>query len=168
MSQGEVTIETNTQAGVLGDGALHAGKGNMAMIRRALRDDWPIPPDLRKTLVAQMGKILESADSDRDCIAAAKVLVAADSLNAKREATDLAAEKTADPSVQVNVGVSVQSALQSLDGKEPEYQEWRRERALRSLVGPALVGCNGYKEQILSAAPSTDAQPGGDADNTGS
>lgn len=152
-------------AGVLGDGALRAGKGNMALVRRALREDWPISPELRRKLVDQMGMIVESPESPRDCIAAAKVLVAADSLNAKREATDLAAEKGSEPQTVVNVGVSVQQSLQAMDAREQEYVEWRNERALRQRVDPALVGCNGFTEQILGSSPSADAQSNGNENN---
>lgn len=161
MSDGSTIIES------IGGEGERVSRTNVNMIRRAIRNDWPITPELREKVVTQMARIVDNGDYDRDRIAASKVLMAADSINAKRESMDLAAEKTVDPSVQVNVGVSIQSALQSIDGKEPEYQEWRREQALRSLVGPALVGCNGYTEQILGAPSSTDSQSVGDADNSG-
>lgn len=97
--------EPDEPKGVLGDGALRPGKYNMALVRRAIREDWPIPNDLRKALVEQMGAVLTSEirvvyaqDEDereeiidsavRNKIAAAKVLVAADAVNAKREAMD--------------------------------------------------------------------------------
>lgn len=97
--------EPDEPKGVLGDGALRPGKYNMALVRRAIREDWPIPSDLRKALVEQMGAVLTSQievvyamDSEdreeivdsavRNKIAAAKVLIAADAVNAKREAMD--------------------------------------------------------------------------------
>lgn len=69
----------------LGDGETHAGKANMRLIRRAIKNRWPIPEELRAKVVEQMGLIVEMGDSDRDKVAAAKVLVAADSLNLKSE-----------------------------------------------------------------------------------
>ena len=97
--------EPDEPLGVLGDGALHPGKYNMALVRRAIREDWPIPADVRKKLVDQMAAVVtseiivvytddgedreEAIDSAiRNKIAAAKVLVAADMVNAKREAMD--------------------------------------------------------------------------------
>jgi hypothetical protein len=97
--------EPDEPQGVLGDGALRPGKYNMALVRRAIREDWPIPNDLRRALVEQMGAVLTSQievvyamdEEDREevidsavrnKIAAAKVLIAADSVNAKREAMD--------------------------------------------------------------------------------
>ncbi len=72
------------------------------------------------------------------------------------------AGKDANP---VNVNVTVQNELQAVLGAEPEYLEWRREQSLRRAVGPALVGRNGFSEQILGPAPSSDSQSRGDAND---
>lgn len=123
--------------GVLGDGALQPGKGNMALVRRAIREDWPIPPELRAKLVAQMGKVLEKSEDERNQVAAAKVLVAADAINAKREGADAAAEK-GDSGTQVNVQVNIADMRQQMLA-DPEYIELQRRKAL----GQAGVSKNG-------------------------
>ena len=71
--------------GVLGDGALHAGKYNMALVRRAIKKQWPIDRKRRQAIVDQMALIVDQGEEARDKIAAAKVLVSADAVNAKRE-----------------------------------------------------------------------------------
>lgn len=74
-------------AGVLGDGALHPGKYNMALMRRAIKGKWPITKEIRQKVIDQMVLVVDCAESDRDKIGAAKVIVSADGMNAKREAT---------------------------------------------------------------------------------
>lgn len=110
--------------GVLGDGAMRPGKYNMALVRRAIREDWPIPPDIRKAIVEQMAAVVTSeirivyTDKDEDIedavdaavrnkIAAAKVLVAADSVNAKREAMDQKDEHILFPKVVLTQSLDV-------------------------------------------------------------
>lgn len=73
------------QTGVLGDGELRAGKGNMRLVQRAIRNGWPIPDKMKAMVVRQMGMIVRDAESARDKTAAARVLVAADSVNVRRE-----------------------------------------------------------------------------------
>jgi hypothetical protein len=94
-------------AGVLGDGALHAGKYNMALARRAIREDWPIPSDLRAMLIRQMGRIVKGNPDARNKIAAAKVLVAADAVNQRREAMDQADEHKRLPSLNLHAHMEV-------------------------------------------------------------
>lgn len=105
-------------AGVLGDGELRAGKHNMALVRRAINEGWPIPEDVRQRLIEQMAKIIDAKKSQmRNRISAAKVLVAADAINAKREATDAATERAG---MNVNVNVGVQAAFKVYAGFDPE------------------------------------------------
>ncbi len=104
-------------AGVLGDGAEHAGKYNMALARRAISNGWPISPEVRQLVVEQMALIVECSPKARNQMAAAKVLIAADALNARREATaevliaadalNARREATAEAPVQPS-GVNVQ------------------------------------------------------------
>ncbi len=72
----------------LGDGDLHAGRYNMALLRRAIRSDWPIPEEARSIVAEQMTKIVKSSRKIRDKVAAAKVLVDADKVNVSRESLD--------------------------------------------------------------------------------
>lgn len=78
--------------GVLGDGGEHAGRYNMALVRRAIRNDWPIPDELRKLVTAQMGVVLQDDKiSRRAKIAASKVILTADQVNVRREVIDVQA-----------------------------------------------------------------------------
>lgn len=101
--QGNPQQAPNTQ-GVLGDGALQAGKYNMAIARRAIRNDWPISEEVRKLVADQMASIIGNGRTERDRIAAAKVLVAADSVNQRREAMDQADEHHQDGDLVVHQG----------------------------------------------------------------
>lgn len=100
-SDGEDELEEKP-AGVLGDGALHPGKYNMALVRRAIRNDYPISPEIRKALVEQMHLVMECSDDQRNQIGAAKVLIFADAINAKREAMDQADELKKSPTIHLH------------------------------------------------------------------
>ncbi len=49
---------------------------------------WEIPPGLKKLAIAKVGMIATKSDNPRDVIAAVRVLISADLLNAKREETE--------------------------------------------------------------------------------
>lgn len=104
------------------------GGKDMRLLRRAIREDWPITPEIRRLIVNQMALTAGRSEDERNRIAAAKVLVAADSINARREATDMQAEKL-PPAVAVGVQVNVneEAAL-----NDPRYLEWLRQCALQS------------------------------------
>ena len=60
---------------------------------RALRERWPIPEAMRSVIVKSLAKILLDAESSaREKTAAAKALMAADSLNVQQERMDQADE----------------------------------------------------------------------------
>ncbi len=60
---------------------------------RALTERWPIPEAMRSVIVKSLGKILLDANSSaREKTAAAKALMAADSLNVQQERMDQADE----------------------------------------------------------------------------
>lgn len=81
-----MTTDNGESSGVLGDGALHPGKYNMALVRSAIRKGYPIPDELKKKLIDQMDLVLGDAEDARDKIGAAKVIIAADMVNVRREA----------------------------------------------------------------------------------
>lgn len=117
----------------LGDNNLHAGKGNMRLIQRAIKNGWPIPDELRQKVMSQMEKIVDGGESERDRIGAAKVILAADMVNVKRE--DMGRQGAKDPPAGVNVliqnnvtGGSVSVVQEGL--KEPDYLEYLERRAL--------------------------------------
>jgi hypothetical protein len=75
-----------------GEESAHHGRGTMAMVRRAIREEWPISPATKAAVVEQMDRIVRRTRNNRDKIAAAKVLVAADGVNVRREAVAVAGE----------------------------------------------------------------------------
>lgn len=86
--QGVLGGDTDPTPGILGDGSLHPGKYNMALARRAIKAGWPISDEVKKLVVDQMAEVVGSSDDERNRIGAARVLVAADGVNARREAAD--------------------------------------------------------------------------------
>lgn len=90
--------------GVLGDGALRPGKYNMALARRAIREDWPMSAEMRTLLINQMALVVGRSPDERNKIGAARVMVAADSVNVRREEMDQRDEHKAQPDlVDINV-----------------------------------------------------------------
>lgn len=75
-------------------GLLQGGRiaADVVMIRRAARERWEIPAAIRAKLPQVMGAIMQGSESERDRIAAARVLVAADAVN---QADDHLADKNA-------------------------------------------------------------------------
>lgn len=59
----------------------------MALIRKAIRNRWPINREIRQKLVDQMLHVMEGSENERNQIAAARVLATVDAVNAKREDT---------------------------------------------------------------------------------
>lgn len=50
---------------------------------RAINEDWPVDPGLRESVISEMRNILTGGDPELS-IAAAKVVLAADAINAKK------------------------------------------------------------------------------------
>jgi len=65
---------------------------DLRLIRRAVRNDWPISAELRARVMGAMDGIIADCPDPRSQVAAARVLIAADSINAKREQMDQAEE----------------------------------------------------------------------------
>lgn len=74
----------------------HHARETAAMVERAIREGWPVSDDVRKKVVEEMAKLLRSRVA-RHKLSAAKVLIQADSVNAKRE--DTAAPKRLEVAV---------------------------------------------------------------------
>ena len=108
-------------AGVLGDGALHPGKYNMALMRRAIKGKWPITREIRQKVIDQMVLVVDCAESDRDKIGAAKVIVSADGMNAKREAT-----ATPQQHEHHHSGAVVHATVRGELMNDPAYLEYLR------------------------------------------
>lgn len=121
------------------------------MVNRAIREDWPIAPGVRSMAMTQMALVVGDKVTGADGkpvevpvnakIAAARVLVAADSVNARREALDLAAQNASKDDEQklaaaraagraeamaelgTQINISVQQNMQVIDPKLQEKAE---------------------------------------------
>ena len=110
-------------------------KTDLILTRRAIRNDWQISADARGKIVSEMIRIVSSSASDRERIGAAKVLIAADAVNARRETLDLQAERKSPPeqsggSRRVLIlpangreSVSIHQELRALHAMAPEHSE---------------------------------------------
>ena len=122
----------------------------MLLTRRAIRSDWPIPAGARGQIVSEMVRLVFGGASDRVRIGAAKVLIAADAVNVRRESLDLQLERqkpsVTDPEQRRVLifpsngreSVSMQQRFKEFDAMEPEYQEWMRRRELEFALGKPI------------------------------
>ncbi len=99
-------------------------KSEMTLVRRAVRNDWPLSDDLRRLVVTQMALIVGRAENERERIAAAKVLVAADAVNHRREASDQADEHKRLPNLNLNMNVEVPpTVFKIVDSRKPKEHD---------------------------------------------
>ena len=129
----------------------------IVLVRRAIRNDWPLTDAMRQLVVNQMALVVGRSEDNRAKVAAAKVLVAADSINAKREADDLRAEQGPGGDVNVQIGVGLNVAQASSD---PEYLEFLRVQRLAGLSDSAADGQHANGRGHLDAEPPSEAGPG--------
>lgn len=81
---------------------------DIKLLRRAIREDWPMSPEVRKMVMNQLAIVVgTSGEQTRSRVAAAKALIAADSVNVKREALDQADAHKAAPSTHLHVHQSI-------------------------------------------------------------
>lgn len=109
--QGEGTAP-GEQLSVLSDP--HHSRADAKLIRRAIREGWPIPRSARKSIVASLVELATKEDAqDMTRVRAAATLIAADQVNARREANEIRQEQPAPAgtAVQVNVNVQQQHGL---------------------------------------------------------
>lgn len=100
---------------------------DLKMIERAIRNRWPISDELKAMIADRVTGIVETSESTRDVINAARVAIQADALNAKREAMELDAEK--GPEIHLHAHTGTQAAREVIEG-DPEYLEYLRTKAL--------------------------------------
>lgn len=80
-------------------------KADLATVRHAIVQRWPIPPEVREETIAAARKILKNADSfgPREVVAAAKVIIAADAQNLAEEKLKVPQKIELSGSVKVEV-----------------------------------------------------------------
>ncbi len=75
-------------------------RSDTKIIERAIRNDWPIPASIRNQIVNRMSDIVGTSPEERNQIAAARVIVAADGVNVRREALDQKEQQYREPHPQ--------------------------------------------------------------------
>ena len=81
----------------------HRVRGSIALIRRAIRNDYPIDAETRASLIREMRDIMETNEDERARIGAAATIIAADNANIKREAMDQKDEHAYLPKTYLHV-----------------------------------------------------------------
>ena len=125
----------------------------MAMVRRAIKEGWPITPQLRRILVDKMADVMTLADDERTQVAAAKVLIAADAINTKREAMDQADDHKAQPDLHLHAHADIEGFRREVVN-DPEYLDFLRTRIGQENGYPGPVHADGDGGQAVdSPAP---------------
>lgn len=75
-------------------------RSDMKMIETAIKRNWPIPEEIMKSLPLQMALIVKKSTTERNKIAAARVIIAMHGQNVQPEAGQT-----------INVGVSVNATI---------------------------------------------------------
>ncbi len=65
-------------------------RGELVMVERAIRQRWPIPPDVKQALIDRLAGVIANSPDDRAVARAAGILVACEAQNQKDEAANLA------------------------------------------------------------------------------
>jgi hypothetical protein len=166
-----------------GEGGKVIRPAEIAIARRAIREDWPLEPEKRNQLMEELYKVAMTKPkivagapdpgrairvSSTTRVLAMRTLVMADGINAKREQIDVtAARANLGVKVNVNVGVSVSQHVQAAVAAEPEYLEWLRERAYPADRDADALGRDDLKTEILTADACQGDGQGGDGHDSG-
>lgn len=127
--QQSVDQQSATQPELMyGPGGLYSGRGDMALLRRANRERWPMTEQRRAMLLDQMFSIVEQSPDARHRIAAAKVIVAADAINVNQQKVDTPKESNVNVNVSGGVAVGVVTAqLREQMLHDDRYLEYLRQ-----------------------------------------
>jgi hypothetical protein len=138
-----------------------------ALLRRAIRERWPIKPEYREGIANRMVAIaIDSKSGARASISAARVLVAADKLNLDEEL-----KATPDQIEVTHSGtVDIRGAIGELLGNQ-DYVEFQRQRALARDTDPRAI-CqlreSGYPSVVANGKAHGDPRPGTNGHRNGS
>jgi hypothetical protein len=108
--------------------SLHAGQGDLApptssrrdlaLERRAFQEGWPITPEVRQQVVDEAINILQTAKSTARRLAAVRVLIAADSVNVRREANAVTERNGERATTADMLGSTYRAALENAVTRE--------------------------------------------------
>lgn len=82
-------------------------RSDLVMVEQAIRQRWPIPPDVKQTLIDRLSGVIANSPDDRAVARAAGILVACESQNQKDDKTNLAhADRTRFLAIAERLGLS--------------------------------------------------------------
>jgi hypothetical protein len=158
-----------------GETEIQATRGDMALVKYAVRQRWPISDEVRKDLVSQMSSVMKNSQNDRDRVAAAKVIALADDINLKdeglRHQRRVAKEErlnksngnsasNSGPSVVVQVagqnvavGVDATRVMREELLRDPDYLGYLRNRVIEGNSNPGAVRESGVGGPVENGPP---------------
>ena len=125
-------------------------RSDAALIRRAIKHKWPVSDEIKQLVTNQMALIVGRSEDERNQIAASKVLVAADSVNARREATEVEAER---PAAGTMVSILVNQVLANDRGRNLLAE-------LTEALEPGGPSETGQRRTVDDSPPPGPSQPG--------
>ncbi len=75
---------------------------DLRLIRRAVRNDWPITEEMRELILKRMRRVMKESPDPQVQVAAAKVVISADEVNVKRETLDVRDEHKRFPNLHLH------------------------------------------------------------------
>lgn len=120
-----------------GDGLLrdkYRIKTDIRLATRAILNGWPVPPSMREVVMEEMVGIVMDSQDNTEKIGAARAILSADAVNAKREHTDMQKNKETQPKK------TVQTLVQNLNvALTVEQLEQLRELQSKVTVPDAVI-----------------------------
>ena len=135
-----------------------AGIRDTRLMRKAIEQRWPIKPEYREAVVNRLVRIVaDKGASNREAVAAAKGLIAAESQNQVDE-------NGVQPLVNINLGsgASVQQVMTDVD-----YLEFLRVRRLEGRGDAGVICGAGQPGAVEDGKASPDPRPGANGNGNG-
>lgn len=147
--------------------------GTLALVRRAINQEWPITLKRRREIMDDLFDLLKSEDVDTR-IQAIKTIIASDVVNARRQQMAIDAMQRAEgETVNVkysgavaHVHANVETIRKAL--KEPRYLEYLEQRAMEEDRDPSAVCEHGQQGPVENGKASNGHQPGTNGHRNGS
>lgn len=138
----------------LSPGEEREARAHARLYHRAIKAGWNITRRGRKRVIDEMMTAVEQGELDTK-IAAARTIIAADSVNVQREKMILTRPPETTVNVAIGVGVSVEEAQSS-----PEYLEFLRAQRLEKRGNAGLVRGDDNGRSMGTSPPPDDTGPG--------
>lgn len=132
------------------------------IMERAIRERWPIAPELRELMVQRMARIvLSKKSSTRETTSAYRAVIGSDRLNQLEEhhASDQAKEakeasKEPGAAITVNLATAVQVNVAQAIAEATDEQLQKFIDAANEFSNPSPINCNQPNHAIVDSTPS--------------